>query len=69
MRGVSRRVLLEKGKTSYRTNTLQLFLQFDVRGDMQKGLQEKPERVESRPNTGARQEPVQRRSWWRMFER
>jgi hypothetical protein len=62
-------VLLEKGKTSYRTNTLQLFLQFDVRGDMQKGLQEKPERVEPRPSTGARQEPVQRHSWWRMFER
>ncbi len=70
MRGVFRRVLLEKGKTSYRSNALQLFLHFDVRGDVKKGLQEKPEGVEARPSTKARQQPVQRRSWWgRVFER
>ena len=61
-------MLLEKEKTSYRSNVLQ-FLESDLRGDVQKGLQEKPGRAESRPSTAAQQEPVGRRSWWRIFER
>jgi hypothetical protein len=67
VRGVSRHALPEKGKFSYRSNVLQ-FLESDLRGDVQKGLQEKPGRAEYRPSTGAQQELVERHSW-RMSER
>ena len=59
-------MLLEKVEASYRSNVLQL-LESDLRGDVQKGLQEKPGRAEYRPSTGAQQEPIERRSRWRIF--
>ena len=60
--------MLEKEKTSYRSNVLQ-FLESDLRGDVQTRLQEKAGKAEYSPSTGAQQEPVERRSWWRIFER
>ena len=47
--------MLGTEKSSYGSNVLQ-FLESDLRGDVQKGPQKKPERAEYRPSTGAQQE-------------